>query len=168
MTLNPSALTLVLGSIISTHSAAAWFILLPLNPQLLLLLPPKGFSFSSNLLHCPPTCCLALWTSRFTDTHITTPSRRFSENRINLDSLLISYIYWLKRSRFWWWNRRGYGGEMWVRPLSRHLEVWLGQKPTSIWPQHQHHITETDSLSHTIHLPHRWENSAFCWGGNYL
>ena len=96
MTLNPSALTLVLGSIISTHSAAAWFILLPLNPQLLLLLLlllPKGFSFSSNLLHCPPTCCLALWTSRFTDTHITTPSRRFSENRINLDSLLISYIY---------------------------------------------------------------------------
>ena len=82
-------LTLVLGSIISTHSAAAWFILLcfnsssPFSSQ-----PPKevspSFSSSSlspsNLLHFTPTCCLALWTSRFTDTHITTPSRRRSEN----------------------------------------------------------------------------------------
>ena len=103
--------------------------------------PPKG-RLAPNLLHRPPTCCSALWTSCLTDTHITTPSRRYSEN-----------IHTSCKSRgeaiIWAGQGPEIGEDMVARCgwdlLAGHLDVWLGQKHASIWPH-----TAPESLPHPI------------------
>ena len=103
--------------------------------------PPKG-RLAPNLLHCPPTCCSALWTSCLTDTHITTPSRRYSEN---------IHTSCKSRGKAIIWAGQGpeIGEDMVARCgwdlLAGHLDVWLGQKHASIWPH-----TAPESLPHPI------------------